>query len=105
VTDLAPILSSLAQLAEGHLATMKEVSWEAFAKSIALSAPLPAGATLGCEVEGRSYDVGDRADWLGIPNGNIQLRCHATTYFKDFEGASAQVERSLEILKPDRTRQ
>ena len=68
--------ATLLELAEEHLKRMVAVPWATSAASIAEG---KAGETFGCEVDGRYFDVGDRAKWMDKPNGDILLICHAGT--------------------------
>jgi hypothetical protein len=73
-------------------------SWDVHAAAIRRRAPYPAGDTFGFSEAGVYFDVGDSAEWLNEPEGDILLKAFVVAFHDPSDEDGIREER-LAILK------
>lgn len=77
------------------------LSWDVHAAAIRRRAPRLAGDTYGFSEDGVYFDVGDTAEWLDKPDGDILLKAFVVA-FPDPSGEDGIREELSVILKRPR---
>ncbi|WP_143749666.1 hypothetical protein [Mesorhizobium sp. WSM3879] len=62
------------------LERITSLSWDVHAAAIRRRAPRPAGDTYGFSEDGVYFDVGDTAEWLDKPDGDILLKAFVVAF-------------------------
>jgi len=76
------------------------LSWDVHAAAIRRRAPWPAGDTFGFSEGGVYFDVGDSAEWLDKPEGDILLKAFVVAFTNPSDEQGIREERSAILKRP-----
>jgi hypothetical protein len=94
------IKARLAKEAQDCLQRITSLSWDVHAAAIRRRAPRPAGDTFGFAEEGVYFDVGDSAEWLDKPEGDILLKAFVVAFPDPSHEEGIGEERSAILKRP-----
>lgn len=85
---------------EDCLDRITSFSWDVHAAAIRARAPRPAGDTFGFSTGGVYFDVGDSAEWLDEPGGDILLKAFVVAFSGPSDSEGVLEERSVVLKRP-----
>ncbi|GAA2846199.1 hypothetical protein GCM10010836_45960 [Aminobacter aminovorans] len=92
------IAARLAKETQDCLDRITSFPWDVHAAAIRRRAPFPVGDTFGFSEDGVYFDVGDSAEWLNEPDGDILLKAFVVAFPDPSADDGIREERSV-ILK------
>jgi hypothetical protein len=94
------VAARLAKETQDCLQRITSFSWDVHAAAIHRRAPLPAGDTFGFSKDGVYFDVGDSAEWLNEPEGDILLKAFVVAFPDPSAEDGIREERSVILKRP-----
>jgi hypothetical protein len=94
------IKARLAKEVRDCLQRITSFSWDVHAAAIRRRAPRPAGDTFGFAEAGFYFDVGDSAEWLDKPEGDILLKAFVVAFSDPSDEDGIREEQSTILKRP-----
>ncbi|RUW61574.1 hypothetical protein [Mesorhizobium sp. M7A.F.Ca.US.008.03.1.1] len=95
------IAARLTQETRECLERITSLSWDVHAAAIRRRSPRPAGDTYGFSDDGVYFDVGDSAEWLDKPEGDILLKAFVVAFPQPSDDEGIREEQSAILKRPD----